>query len=71
MAEVYKMNFYDVLPRVLEDMRVMLQSSSEGRTGDWFLHKDHTVIRVYGFIDAPYLLLAFLTPRIFSLEFVR
>ena len=39
MAEVYKMIFDDVLPRVLEDMRIMLQSSSEDRTGDWFLHK--------------------------------
>ena len=32
MAEVYKMIFHDVLPRVLEDMRVMLQSSSKDRT---------------------------------------
>ena len=54
MAEVYKMIFDDVLPRVLEDMRVMLQSSSKGRTRDWFLHKEFTIIRVYGFIGEPY-----------------
>ena len=33
MDEIYKMLFNDVLPRVLEDMRIMLQSSSEDITG--------------------------------------
>jgi len=71
MAEVYKMIYNDVLPRVLEDMRVMLQSSLEDRTWDWFLHKEFTVIRVYGFTGEPYRLPAFLTPRVFALEFIR
>ena len=65
------MIFDDVLPRVLEDMRIMLQSSSEDKTGDWFLHKEFTVLRVYGFTREPYRLPAFLTPRIFTLEFMR
>jgi hypothetical protein len=30
-----------------------------------------TVIWVYGYQEGPYLLLVFLTPRIFSLEFIR
>ena len=71
MVEVYKMIFDDVLPRVLEDMRVMLQSSSEGKTGDWCLHKEFTVIRVYGFTEEPYKLPDLLTPRVFALEFIR
>ena len=70
MVEVYKMIFNDILPRVLEYMRVMLQSSSEGKTGD-LLHKKLTVIRVYGFTGEPYRLPALLTPRIFALEFMR
>ena len=71
MAKIYKLLFDDVLPRVLEDMRLMLQSSSEDKLGDWFLYKDFTVLRVYGFTGEPYRLPAFLTPRIFSLEFMR
>ena len=39
MAEIYKLLFDAVLPRVLEDMKLMLQSSSEDKTGDWFLYK--------------------------------
>ena len=65
MDEIYKMLFNDVLPRVLEDMRIMLQSSSEDKTGDWFLHKEFTVLRVYGFTGEPYRLPAFLMPRYF------
>ena len=34
MAEMYKLLFDDVLPRVLEEMELMLQSSSEDRIGD-------------------------------------
>ena len=67
MAEIYKILFDDVLPRVLEDMRIMLQSSSEDKIGDWFLHKEFTIIRVYGFTREPYRLPTFLTPRIFAL----
>ena len=71
MAEIYKMLFDDVLPRVLEDMRIMLQSSSEDKIGDWFLRKEFIVLRVYGFTGEPYRLPSFLTPRIFALEFMR
>ena len=71
MDEIYKLLFDDVLPRVLEDMRLMLQSSSEDRIGDWFLYKDFTVLRVYGIIGEPYRLPVFLTPRIFALDFMR
>ena len=59
MDEIYKMRFDDFLPRVLEDMRIMLQYSSEEKTGDWFLHKEFTILRVYGFTGEPYRLPAF------------
>ena len=71
MAEIYKMLFDDVLPRVLEDMRIMLQYSSKDKAGYWILHKEFNVLRVYGFTREPYRLPAFLTPRIFALEFMR
>ena len=71
MAEIYKLLFDDVLPRVLEEMILMLQSSSEDKTGDWFLYKYFTFLRVYGFTGEPNRLPAFITPRIFVLEFMR
>ena len=39
--------------------------------GDWFLYRDYTILRVYGFTGQPYRLPSFLTPRIFALEFMR
>ena len=39
--------------------------------GYWFLAKAETIIRLYGFVYQPYVLPAFLTARIFSLEFLR
>ena len=35
------------------------------------MYEDHTIIRVYGFGGRPFKLPAFLTPRIFALEFIR
>ena len=52
MSSVYKLIFNKELPRVSEDMKSKLQLSSEP-IGDWFLFKDHTIIRVYGFSEAP------------------
>ena len=49
MSEIYKMLFDEVLPRVLEEMKSMMKSSPEDRVGDWFLYKDFTVLRIYGF----------------------
>ena len=58
------------LPRVLEEMRNKLKLSQEP-IGDWFLFKDHTIIRVYGFTGEPYILHAFMTSRLFDLEYIR
>ena len=71
MSEMYKLLYDEVLPRVLEEMKVMMQSSPEDRVGDWFLYKDFTVLRVYGFTREPYRLPIFLTPRTFALKFMR
>ena len=65
------MLFDEVLPRVLVEMKSMMQSSPEDRVEDWFLHKDFTVLRIFGFTGEPYRLPAFLTPKIFALEYMR
>ena len=71
MSERYKMLFDEMLPWVLEEMKNMMQSSPKDRVGYWFLYKDFTVLRIYGFTGEPYRLPTFLTPIIFALEFMR
>jgi hypothetical protein len=70
MSKAYQMIFNVKLPRVIEEMRIHLQNP-EDRVGDWTLFINSTVIWVYGFHEFHYLLPIFLTPRIFSLEFIR
>jgi hypothetical protein len=71
MSRVYSLIFNTNLPRVLDDMRSYLQPNPENRVGDWVLFMHSTVIWVYGCHESPYLLPIFLTPRIFSLEFIK
>ena len=71
MSEIYRMLFDEVLPQVLEYMKCMMHPSLEYRVRDWFLFKDSTVLRIYGFTGEPYKLPSFLTPRIFALDFMR
>ena len=70
MAFVYKLIFGTTLPRMTEEMKICMQNSNEP-VGDWFLYKEHTVLRIYGFTEEPYKLLTFLTKRIFVLELLR
>ena len=71
ISRVYSLIFNTNLPRVLDDMRSYLQPNVENKVGDWVLFMHSTVIWVYGCHESPYLLPIFLTPRIFSLEFIR
>ena len=67
-AQVYNVLFQEKLPRVLPEMKELLQLSHEIRVGDWFLSKHNILIRVYGFAHQPHVLPAFLTVRVFALE---
>jgi hypothetical protein len=71
MSRVYSLIFNTNLPRVLDDMRNYLQPNPENRVGDWVLFMHSTGVCVYGFHESPYLLPIFLTPKVFSLEFIR
>ena len=71
MAEIYEVFFQERLPRVLPEMRKMLQLSKGRRIGDSFLSDFGTTIRLYGFVHLPYILPAFLTPKIFWLELIH
>ena len=68
---MYKVFFQQNLPRVLPLMKEVLLFFLEKRTGDMVLMEEETVIRVYGFVHLAYVLPAFLTPIIFSLELIR
>ena len=70
MDEVYKVFFHNKLPRVLLIMKEFLQFSPNKRIGDWFLLEEDTIFRVYGLTHEPYILPAFLTPRIFAVELI-
>ena len=61
MSEIYRMLFDQEFPLVLDEMKCLMQSSPEGQVGDWFLYRDYTVLRVYGFTGRPYRLPSFLT----------
>ena len=52
-------------------MKEMLQFLPERIIGDCFLMEEGIVIRVSGLFHQPYILPAFLTPMIFSLEMIR
>ena len=59
MSKVFKVIFKSKLSRVLPEMEDVLQFSPNKIIGDWFLLKEHTIIRVYGFFHEPYIFHAF------------
>jgi len=71
ISRIYELLYEDKLPRVTEEMRKSLRLTKGKATSDWFLYPDVTIVRVYGFRGFPYVLPAFLTPRIFFMDFSR
>jgi hypothetical protein len=71
MSRIYSLIFNTGLPIVLDDMRSYLQPNPKNIVGDWVLFMHSIVIWMYGCHESPYLLPIFLTPRVFSLEFIR
>jgi len=49
----------------------ILQLSHQTRVGDWFMHEDHTILRVFGAKVQPYKLPVFLPLKNFTLECLR
>jgi len=60
--------FNPKVKRISKDMKASLQKEN---LGDWFLKKDYSMIRVYGFSAILFHLPIFLTPIMFALEFIR
>ena len=55
-------------PRVSEEIKRILQLSEHCKVGDWYLYENHTELRIFGSILAPYKFPKFLTIRVFALE---
>ena len=70
MPSSYNLIFGTSLPRITKEMKAYLQNSNEP-VGDWFLYKEFTILRIYGFENEPYKLPVVITKRIFVLEFLR
>jgi hypothetical protein len=60
----------DPPPRMSIEFRKMLQVKSKTRVGDWYIHRDHIVLVIYGSKVHPYLLQVYLPPPIFALEYI-
>ena len=58
----------ELTPRINEETKRILQLSESCKTGDWYLYKNYTEIRVYGALLAPHKFPRFVTTRIFALE---
>ena len=50
MAKVYNIFFQERLPRVLPEMKELLQLSPSKMVGYLFLTEEETIIRLYGFV---------------------
>ena len=63
--------FQERLPRVLQEIKEILQFSPKRGIRDWFLSKHGTMIRVYGFFHQPYFLPTFFIVGVFALKIIR
>ena len=70
MPELHKLIFGSFMPRISEDLKLLLQNLVE-TIGYWFCFKDYTVIRIYGFEGEPFRLPKFTSRRLFALEYLR
>ena len=70
MPVIYKIIFGSMMPRIIEDLKLLLHNPTQ-LIGGLFCYQDSIVIKVYGFEGKPYKLPKFLTRRLFVLEFLR
>ena len=58
-------------PRISLEIKRVLQLSKQTKVGDWYLYQNHTKIRIYGCMLAPYKLPRYLPMRLFAFEYYR
>jgi len=58
-------------PRLSLEIKRVLQLSKQTKVGDWYLYQNHTEIKIYGCMVAPYKFPRYLYMRLFALEYYR
>ena len=58
-------------PRIIQEIKRVLQFSKQIKVIDWYLYQSHTEIIIYGCQLAPYKLPKYVPMRLFSLEYYR
>lgn len=71
ISKAHLVLFDSLSPRISIELKTHLQLSLDTRIGYWYLFENHTILRVYGFEEEPFLLPAFLTPNIYALEYIK
>jgi hypothetical protein len=71
MSKAYQIIYNQDPPRIFPECKKLLQLSPDIRVGDWYVFEHYTEIRIYGCQLAPFRLPVFMTPMIFSLEYIR
>lgn len=71
MSKLHLTIFQATLPIISQELKDLLQVSPNTKTRDWYIFKNDILIKIYGFEGQTYLLPAFLTPRVYALEFIR
>ena len=60
--------FNPEISRISNDLKEILNPDL---VGDWFLAKNFSLVRIFGFIGSPYVLPIFLTTSVFALQVMR
>jgi hypothetical protein len=71
MSNSYKVIYSEPPPKIFLECKKLLRLSPDKRVGDWYIFDNYTKIRVYGCELRPFLLPIFLTPKMFSLQYIR
>jgi len=71
MATTYTLIHNEHPPRIFSKCIIFLQCNPKLKYGDWYIFEDYTILRIYGLELKPYKLPIFLTPRVFSFEYIR
>lgn len=58
-------------PRIISDIRRILQLPRQHKVGDWYLYQNHIEIRIYGCDLGPHKLSKCLSMRLFSLQYYK
>ena len=66
MSVLYTLMHGETPPRIFGECMKLIQQAPNVKVGEWYIFKDHTIIRVYGAEVKPYKIPIYLTMHIHS-----